>query len=585
MHTATRIYAPAELQDRRSWLLWRFEPRPGQDKPTKPPYIAGPGLTRASTSDPSTWRTFGEAAAHLDAFDGLGIVLGNGLAGVDLDDCRDPRTGVIASWALDVIERLDSYTELSPSGTGLHVLCFAELPDDLDGNRHEVPDGGRIEVYDRGQYFTFTGQHLEGTAHTVEQRTAELTALHRELFDAPDRDEPASDVTPSKPTPRTLHDDALLRVAFSSRNGSNILALWGGNNLDYPSTSEADAALAHFLAFYARDPAHLEALMMQSSRVRAKWHSTRGTKTWIACECEAATANVIERYGGVPDIAGLVRIDRALLDLDDGPLMTAALIAAGIDEDASIANLCGVKKRAVADWREKIIAAGLEDRARTRPTRGFILVSRMQLTNAAATVAQRVTGIHLAACANAWSGIAQVSGAALADRRGRRRECVSRHLQALADVGLVSIIRSRWDSTTGKREECNVYLLLDVVSALERCAEARESDSSREIAHGTYVKSHKNQCTHGRGGKSSPESGPESYPKGPYTKSNRSSRAVVVPSMPVEQPRRLNGRELHDLTERIASIIDAGRDDEEAQRLLDLWRREMQAKIDGEVPS
>lgn len=61
---------------------------------------------------------------------------------------------------------------------------------------------------------------------------------------------------------------------------------------------------------------------------------------------------------------------------------------------------------------------------------------------------------------------------------------------------------------------------------------------------------------------------------------------MPLPSTPADEPRRrLNGRELHDLTERIASIIDAGRDDEEAQQLLDLWRREMQAKIDGEVPS
>lgn len=537
MRTATRIYAPAELRDRRSWVVWRWEQRPGQDKPTKPPYIAEPGFTRASISDPSTWRTFEWAEVQLNVFDGLGIVLGNGLAGADLDNCRDPVTGVIASWALDVIELLDSYSEISPSGTGIKIFFFGELPSDAK-HRKPMPGGGHIELYDRDRYFTVTGAHLEGTPRTVEQRTAELTALHRDLFDAPDRDEPASDVTTSKPAPRTLQDDALLRVAFSSRNGSKILALWGGNDLDYPSTSEADAALAHFLAFYARDPAHLEALMMQSSRVRAKWHSRRGTKTWIACECEAATANVIERYSGVPDIAGLVRIDRALLDLDDGPLMTAALIAAGIDEDASIANLCGVKQRAVADWREKIIAAGLEDRARTRPSRGFILVSRMQLTNAAATVAQRVTGIHLAACANAWSGIAQVSGAALADRRGRRRECVSRHLQALADVGLVSIIRSRWDSTTGKREECNVYLLLDVVSALERCAEARGSDSSREIAHGTYVKSHKNQCNHGRG-RSLPSSCPDSesyiHESYPDTQSNGSSRAVVVPSTPADE--------------------------------------------------
>jgi putative DNA primase/helicase len=588
------IDAPAELRDRRSWLVWRWEQRPGQDKPTKPPYIAGPGLTHAKISDPSTWRPFEEAAAHLDAFDGLGLVLGadpdgahDNLGGADLDDCRDPRTGVIEPWARDIIERMDSYSEISPSGTGIKVFFFGELPSDAK-HRKPMPGGGHIELYDRDRYFTVTGAHLEGTPRTVEQRTAELTALHRELFDASDRDEPpAPDVTTSKPRPRTLHDDALLQVAFASRNGNNILALWGGDDLDYPSTSEADAALACHLAFYARDPAHLEGLMMQSSRVREKWHSRRGSKTWIARECEAATAKVIERYSGVPVIEGLVRIDRALLDLDDGPLMTAALIAAGVDEDASIANLCDVTERTVGDWRKKIIAAGLEEQVRTRPTKRFVLVSRKQLTHPGATVAQRVTGIHLAACADAWSGIAQVSGEALADRRGRARETVSGHVNALATAGLVRIIRSPWNAAEETRE-CNVYLLLDTIAALERCAEAREEDSLRETSHSDDVKPHKNQCTHGRGGKGRCRSARASTQEGPCEAglgSEGGETSLSLPSSPLDEPRRrLTGSELNALTERIASIIEAG-DDEEAQRLLDLWRRETKANFDGEVPS
>src|SRR5206468_7814503 len=98
--------------------------------------------------------------------DGVGIVLGDGLVGVDLDHCRDPETGAIAPWAQTVIATLDSYTEVSPSGTGLHVLLHGESA--ISGRRK-----GPIEMYADGRYFTVTGQHLAGTPTTIETRTVE----------------------------------------------------------------------------------------------------------------------------------------------------------------------------------------------------------------------------------------------------------------------------------------------------------------------------------------------------------------------------------------------------------------------------
>lgn len=129
-----------------------------------------------------------------------------------------------------------------------------------------------------------------------------------------------------------------------------------------------------------------------------------------------------------------------------------------------------------------------------------------------------------------------------------------------------------------------MYLLLDTIEALERCGEAREEDSSREISHSDYVKPHKNQITHRRGGSRSARGSTQGGPCEAGLGSEGGETSLPLPSTPLDEPRRrLNGRELQDLTERIASMIDSG--DEEAQQLLDLWRREMQAKIDGEVSS
>jgi primase-polymerase (primpol)-like protein len=91
-------------------------------------------------------------------YGGIGFVFTpeDDLCGVDLDGCLDPETGEIEGWAQEIIEELDSYTEISPSGTGVHVLVRGTLP--AGRNRK-----GRFEAYDRGRYFTVTGRHLAGT--------------------------------------------------------------------------------------------------------------------------------------------------------------------------------------------------------------------------------------------------------------------------------------------------------------------------------------------------------------------------------------------------------------------------------------
>jgi putative DNA primase/helicase len=160
------------------WVDDGFD-KEGKPKRTKPPFRAVAPNDLASTTDPTTWSTFAEAVdTYLDGkADGVGIVFCNGMAGVDLDHCRDPETGTIEDWAWKIIRKLDSYTEVSPSGTGIHILVYGALP---EGRKK---DGARgIEMYDseRGRYFTVTCQHLEGTKVTVKNRQAELAALHAE---------------------------------------------------------------------------------------------------------------------------------------------------------------------------------------------------------------------------------------------------------------------------------------------------------------------------------------------------------------------------------------------------------------------
>ncbi len=135
--------AEPNMHDLHQWVCWRSEERNG--KKTKVPYSPSTG-TRARSDDRTTWSTLSEArrAVEEEGHDGIGFVFtaDDPFCGVDLDGCVDRQTGEIQPWAADILDRLDSYTEFSPSSEGLHIIVRAELP---EGRRR----GGGVEMYDR----------------------------------------------------------------------------------------------------------------------------------------------------------------------------------------------------------------------------------------------------------------------------------------------------------------------------------------------------------------------------------------------------------------------------------------------------
>jgi putative DNA primase/helicase len=141
---------PEELRARPQWVVWKAV----GDKPDKVPYSARTGR-RASSTDLLTWSTFQEAleAYENGGYDGVGFVFSSAdpYTGIDLDDCVDG-DGEIAGWALEIVRYFDSYTELSATGTGLHVIVRGEIP-----NRRK----GDVEVYSSKRYFTVTGHVVE----------------------------------------------------------------------------------------------------------------------------------------------------------------------------------------------------------------------------------------------------------------------------------------------------------------------------------------------------------------------------------------------------------------------------------------
>jgi primase-polymerase (primpol)-like protein len=136
---------------------------------------------KASSTDESTWDTFERAVASVkfDYADGIGFVLGASYVGIDLDSCRDPQSGKRTALADDIVSRMASYAEASPSGKGIHVIIKGILP---DGWRRLGP----IEIYSNGRYFTMTGKRI-GVWKDVVDRSDVLQALHAQLAADPDR--------------------------------------------------------------------------------------------------------------------------------------------------------------------------------------------------------------------------------------------------------------------------------------------------------------------------------------------------------------------------------------------------------------
>jgi len=212
---------PDELKVLHHWVDWRLRKRNGKrKKPKKVPYTPSTGR-RASPTDPSTWGTYEEALQALERYDGLGVGLTeeDPFVGIDLDNCVDPETGEVAAWASEIVDALDSYTELSPSGTGLRVFAHGELP---PGRRRK----GDVEMYDWGRYFTITGRVYGGHATiSPEDRTEVFRRLHAQHLG---RQEYRPIVTIPGPASEGLTDDGRSTAALLATTTGRIASCLPG---------------------------------------------------------------------------------------------------------------------------------------------------------------------------------------------------------------------------------------------------------------------------------------------------------------------------------------------------------------------
>lgn len=308
---------PTSLRDRRQWVLWRHEERDGEDKPTKVPYMING--RRASSKMESTWSNFDEVLTvyeDLGGYDGIGYVLAENdpYVGIDLDDVIGD-DGTIETQAREIVERLNSYTEISPSGRGLRIFIEAKKP----GHRCRTSTRPGIEIYERARLLSLTGHRLAETPATIEKRQVELEKLYNEIF--PTRDEPIVQAPPGK---STIEDGVLLGKILGSKQAKKFEALWDGDVLGYPSASEADLVFCNILAFWTgRDETQMDRLFRASGRMRAKWDEKRGRQTYGEITLFKAISGTSEVYeppeDGNEGARSVTEEELASRKIDNGP--------------------------------------------------------------------------------------------------------------------------------------------------------------------------------------------------------------------------------------------------------------------------
>jgi len=237
---------------------------------------------RASVSHPEDFATYKEARAVLDRrpdkYSGLGIGLFGDLVGIDIDHCVEP-DGQLTPLAREVIDRIGSYAELSPSNTGVHILCRA--PGLIYGSDYLAKNSDiGLEIYVAGQtsrYLTFTGERLNDLDVTPDCGAAVLAIADKYMRRAGKSDAPAARVVDftdyEDETTAALNDAEVLARIRAAGNAEKFERLYRGEwSGDYGSQSEADLALANILAFYTQaNAAQCERLFRKSSLMREKF--------------------------------------------------------------------------------------------------------------------------------------------------------------------------------------------------------------------------------------------------------------------------------------------------------------------------
>ena len=241
--------------------------------------------TYAKCDDPTTWCTFEETRAFITKNPGHlpAIALSDSLkiVAIDIDGCVT-EDGKLSHNAQDIINRFQSYSEISVSGKGIHVFALAAMP----GRNRNTEN---LEIYGHSKFITITGDVLQKLPISVMLRQETLDAIYKENFPPGEESQSTFELSPP------MSDEAVLELCRKAKNRDKFTALFDKGNLSTykDDSSAADMALIQMLCFYTQDSDQIDRLMRSSTLKRDKWDTH---KTYLKDSIHKSIKQVTNRY-------------------------------------------------------------------------------------------------------------------------------------------------------------------------------------------------------------------------------------------------------------------------------------------------
>ena len=275
-----------ELKNTKQWICHL-------NKVPKSPLYNG----NASPTDSATWGTYEQAVKACKEYNysGIGFVFTaeTDFCGIDIDHCID-ENGEIHKNALDILSTMDSYAEISPSGTGIHIIYKGKVHEEWKKKKTNALDKGiHLEMYQKDRYFTFTENRLND--FDVESREPHAELIYKAYM--ADEEKPVKKPE-NKPKMLTLSDRDIIDKAMNSASGMKFARLFNGDTSDYDNDdSRADLAFCLMLAFWCnKDISMMDRIFRQSKLMRSKWDEKHGRDTYGNITLQKAVESCMNTY-------------------------------------------------------------------------------------------------------------------------------------------------------------------------------------------------------------------------------------------------------------------------------------------------
>jgi len=281
---------PQVLKETGLFAGWRSVQRKG--KTTKIPVNLLTGKN-AKSNDESTFCSFTEAVSRLGGCDGLGVKVSGNYQFIDCDHCVEG--GTLNAFAQKLVAMFpDCYVEISQSGSGIHIIVFAE---DFwyDKTRYYVNNHKMgLEVYAGSVTSKFVA--LTGNAIQMGNDSNHSELLQKLLDKYMQRP-----ITTAKTSGCNRHsylsDESVLERLTAGKQSAKFTRLWDGDTTGYGSSSEADMALLQMLSFWCGGNAdQMDRLFRQSGLMRDKWNRPQSGSTYGRISIEKAISTATDFY-------------------------------------------------------------------------------------------------------------------------------------------------------------------------------------------------------------------------------------------------------------------------------------------------